>query len=244
LPFAFYAAPVSLAENLDSIQQRIRAACERAGRAAESVTLLAVTKGQPPEIVNEAGRLGLTHFGENKIQEAKSKIPLCSGKLRWQFIGHLQTNKCRDAVELFEMIQSVDSLHVAQEISKRADQAGKTMPILLEVNLAGEASKFGYRPEAVEAELKQLNALPRLEIHGLMTVPPWTANAENVRPVFRQLRELKERCEQILGAPLPQLSMGMTGDFEVAIEEGATIVRIGTALFGPRKSVKTTGPEL
>jgi len=230
---------VSLAENLDSIQQRIRAACERAGRKPESVTLLAVTKGQPPDAVSEAGRLGLTHFGENKIQEAKAKIPLCSGKLRWQFIGHLQTNKCRDAVELFEMIQSVDSLHVAQEISKRADLAGKTMPILLEVNLAGEASKFGYRPERLEAELSQINALPRLEVHGLMTVPPWTANAENVRPVFRQLRELKERAEQVLGAPLPQLSMGMSGDFEVAIEEGSTIVRIGTALFGPRKSVKS-----
>jgi pyridoxal phosphate enzyme (YggS family) len=229
---------VSLAENLDSIQQRIRAACDRAGRPSESVTLLAVTKGQPPDVVNEAGRLGLAFFGENKIQEAKAKIPLCAGKLRWHFIGHLQTNKCRDAVELFEMIQSVDSLYVAQEISKRTDQAGKTMPILLEVNLAGEASKFGYRPDAVLAELNELNALPRLEVHGLMTVPPWTANAENVRPVFRQLRMLKERAEQMLGAPLPHLSMGMTGDFEVAIEEGATMVRIGTALFGPRKSVK------
>jgi len=196
--------------------------------------LLAVTKGQPPEVVSEAGGLGLTFFGENKVQEAKAKIPLCSGKLRWHLIGHLQTNKCRDAVELFEMIQSVDSLHLAQEISKRTDQAGKTMPILLEVNLAGEASKFGYRPEQLEKELNQINALPRLEIHGLMTVPPWTSNSENVRPVFQQLRQLKKRCEQILGAPLPHLSMGMTGDFEVAIEEGATIVRIGTALFGPR----------
>jgi pyridoxal phosphate enzyme (YggS family) len=235
---------MSVAENLDSIQQHIRVACERAGRAPESVTLLAVTKGQSPDAVNEAGRLGLTHFGENKIQEAKAKIPFCSGKLRWHFIGHLQTNKCRDAVELFEMIQSVDSLYVAQEISKRADAAGKTMPILLEVNLAGEASKFGYRPEALIAELNQINALPRLEVHGLMTVPPWTSNAENVRPVFRQLRELKERAEQVLGAPLPQLSMGMSGDFEVAIEEGATIVRIGTALFGPRKSAKTNPADI
>ena len=242
--FAIYAFPVSLAENLDSIQQRIRAACERAGRDPASVTLLAVTKGQPPDAVNEAGKLGITFFGENKIQEAKAKIPSCSGKLRWHFIGHLQTNKCRDAVELFGMIQSVDSLHVAQEISKRADQAGKTLPILLEVNLAGEASKFGYRPDQLELELNQLNALPRLEIHGLMTVPPWTANAENVRPVFRQLRELKERCEQTLGAPLPHLSMGMSGDFEVAIEEGATMVRIGTALFGPRKSVKSQAAEV
>ena len=225
---------MSFAENLDSIQQRIRAACERTGREASSVTLLGVTKGQPPDAVNEAVRMGLTFFGENKIQEAKAKIPLCSGKPRWHFIGHLQTNKCRDAVELFEMIQSVDSLHVAQEISKRAEQASKTMPILLEVNLAGEASKFGYRPEKLEAELNQINALPRVEIHGLMTVPPWSPNAEAVRPMFRQLRELKERAEQVLGAPLPQLSMGMSGDFEVAIEEGATIVRVGTALFGAR----------
>jgi pyridoxal phosphate enzyme (YggS family) len=227
---------VSLAENLETIQQRICAACERAHREPASVMLLAVTKGQPPEVVSEAGRLGLMFFGENKIQEAKAKIPSSSGKLRWHFIGHLQTNKCRDAVELFEMIQSVDSLHVAQEISKRAEQASKRMPILLEVNLAGEASKFGYRPDKLEVELQQINALPRLEIHGLMTVPPWTSNAENIRPVFRQLRELKERAEQALGAPLPHLSMGMTGDFEVAIEEGATIVRIGTALFGARKS--------
>jgi pyridoxal phosphate enzyme (YggS family) len=234
---------VSLAENLDSIQQRIRAACERAGRNPDSVTLLAVTKGQPPEAVNEAGKLGLTFFGENKIQEAKAKIPLSSGKLRWHFIGHLQTNKCRDAVELFEFIQGVDSLHLAQEISKRAEQAGKNIPILLEVNLAGEASKFGYRPDTLAAELNQINSLPRIAIHGLMTVPPWTSNAENVRPVFRQLRELKERAEQVLGAPLPHLSMGMSGDFEVAIEEGATIVRIGTALFGPRKSIKNTAAE-
>jgi pyridoxal phosphate enzyme (YggS family) len=235
---------VSLPENLDSIQQRIRAACARAGRDPESVTLLAVTKGQPPEVVNEAGKLGLAVFGENKIQEARAKIPLCSGKLRWHFIGHLQTNKCRDAVELFGLIQSVDSLHVAQEISKRAEQAGKTMPILLEVNLAGEASKFGYRPDKLEAELNQINSLPRMEIHGLMTVPPWTSNAENVRPVFRQLREFKERAEQVLGAPLSHLSMGMSGDFEVAIEEGATIVRIGTALFGPRKTAKSTAADL
>jgi pyridoxal phosphate enzyme (YggS family) len=225
---------VSLPENLKSIQQRIESACERAGRDPASVTLLAVAKGQPPELVNEAAALGVTLIGENKVQEAKAKIPLCSGKVRWQFIGHLQTNKCRDAVELFEMIQSVDSLHLAAEINKRAEQAAKRMPVLIEVNLAGEASKFGYRPETLLAELKQVNALPRLEIHGLMTVPPWADDPEKVRPIFRQLRELKAQCEEILGAPLPHLSMGMSGDFEVAIEEGASLVRIGTALFGPR----------
>lgn len=231
----FYDLHVSLAENLNSIQHRIRAACERAGRDPDSVLLLAVSKGQPPDAVKEAAELGLTVIGENKIQEAKAKIPLCSGRLCWHFIGHLQTNKCREAVQLFKMIQSVDNLHLAQEIQKRAEQAAKTMPILLEVNLAGESSKFGYHPGQLLAELAGINELSRLEIHGLMTVPPWAPDPEKVRPVFRQLRELKGQCEEILGAPLAHLSMGMSGDFEVAIEEGATIVRIGTALFGPRK---------
>jgi pyridoxal phosphate enzyme (YggS family) len=225
---------MDLAANLARVRERITAACVRANRDPSSVELLAVTKTQPPEVVSEAARLGLSLFGENKIQEAKSKIPLCPGRLRWHMIGHLQSNKARDAVGLFAMIQSVDSLHLAQEINKRAEQASKTTPILLEVNIVGEDSKFGYKPEQLLYEFEQLNSLPRLEIHGLMTVPPWTALSERVRPVFRRLRELRTQCEQILGAPLPHLSMGMTGDFEVAIEEGATIVRIGTALFGER----------
>jgi len=223
-----------LAANLESIRQRLATACERAGRQPSSVALLAVTKTHPPETVAEAARLGLTLFGENKIQEAKAKIPHCPGRLRWHMIGHLQTNKCRDAVDLFEMIHGVDSLHLAEELNKRAEQAAKTMPILLEVNSGGEASKFGYSADKLLADLTQLNALSRLEIHGLMTIPPWAANPEKTRSSFRQLRELKERCEQALGAPLPHLSMGMSGDFEVAIEEGATIVRVGTALFGAR----------
>jgi len=232
---------VSLAENLDSIQQRIRAACERAGRDPSSVTLLGVTKTHPAETVAEAVKLGLTHFGENKIQEAKAKIPNCPGKARWQFIGHLQSNKCRDAVELFEMIESVDSLAIAQEINKRAEQAGKTMLVLLEINVAGEASKFGHQPEQMLADLPALNALPRIEIHGLMAVPPYTPVAERSRGYFKALRELKQRAEQSLGASLPHLSMGMSGDFEVAIEEGATIVRVGTALFGERSYAKAQG---
>ena len=225
---------MDLAANLETIRQRIRTACERAGRNPDSVTMLAVTKMQPPEVVQAAAKLGLILFGENKVQEAKAKMPLCPGNLRWHMIGHLQSNKCRDAVELFKMIQSVDSLSLAQEINKRAEQAARTLPVLLEVNVAGEASKFGYRPEQLLAELKELNALPRIEIHGLMTVPPWSPEAEDSRPHFRRLRELKQRAEQVLGVPLPHLSMGMSGDFEIAIEEGATIVRIGTALFGSR----------
>jgi len=225
---------VDIVGNLESIQHRIAAACGRVGRDPSSVTLMAVTKTHPPESVQAAADAGIIYIGENKVQEAKAKIPLCPGKLRWHFIGHLQSNKARDAVELFEMIQSVDSLSLAQEINKRCEQAGKRMSILLEVNLAGEASKFGYAPERLLAEFNELNALDRLEIHGLMTVPPWKPVAEQVRPFFRQARELKERCEEVLGAPLPHLSMGMSGDFEVAIEEGATFVRIGTALFGER----------
>ena len=226
---------MSLAENLNSIQQRIRAACRRAGREENSVLLLAVSKTHPPETIKAVADLGLIFFGESKIQEAKAKIPLCPGKLRWHFIGHLQSNKCRDAVELFEMIQGVDSLALAREISKRCEQAARRMPILLEVNVAGEASKFGCPPERLLAELKEINALPRIEIQGLMCVPPFAVEPEKSRPHFRRLRELKLQCEEILGAPLPHLSMGMSGDFEIAVEEGATMVRIGTALFGPRQ---------
>jgi PLP dependent protein len=225
---------VSLAERLDKIQQRIRAACERAGRSPDSVRLLAVSKTHPPETIRAAADCGQVFFGENKVQEARAKIPLCPGRLHWHFIGHLQSNKCRDAVELFEMIQSVDSLPLAREINQRAEAAARTLPVLLEVNVAGEASKFGYAPDQLLAELKALNALPRLEIQGLMTVPPWAAEPEKARPHFRRLRELKERAGTVLGAPLAHLSMGMSDDFEIAIEEGATIIRIGTALFGPR----------
>ena len=230
---------MDLAENLKGVQQRITEACGRAGRDPISVKLLAVTKTQLPEVVQQASKLGLALFGENKVQEAKAKIPLCPGRLRWHMIGHLQTNKCRDAVELFEMVQAVDSLHLAEELNKRAEQAARTMPILLEVNIVGEGSKFGYKPGQLLDELKALNSLPRLEIHGLMTIPPWSPLPERVRPVFRKLRELKSQSEQILGAPLPELSMGMTADFEVAVEEGATLVRIGTGLFGERKSTRS-----
>lgn len=225
---------MSFAENLATIQQRIHEACRRAGRDSQSVMLLAVSKTHPAEMIDEAVRGGQMFFGENKVQEAKAKIPASSSKAHWHFIGHLQSNKARDAVHLFEMIQSVDSLDLAREISKRCEQASKEMPILLEVNVAGESSKFGYKPEQLLAELTELKSLPRIAVQGLMTIPPFATNAEKARPHFRRLRELKMQCEEMLGLPLPHLSMGMSGDFEIAIEEGATIVRIGTALFGER----------
>ncbi|MCX6885655.1 MAG: YggS family pyridoxal phosphate-dependent enzyme [Verrucomicrobiota bacterium] len=228
---------MGLAENLQDIQERIRNSAARAGRDPGTITLIAVSKTHPPDAVAEAARLGLTVFGESKVQEAKAKIPLCPGRIRWHMLGHLQSNKCRDAITLFEMVQSVDSLELAEELNKKADQASRTLPILLEVNIVGEASKFGYKPEKLLADLNAINNLRRLEIHGLMTIPPWTPVPEKVRPVFAKLRALKEECEQLLGAPLPHLSMGMSGDFEVAIEEGSTMVRIGTALFGERPKV-------
>lgn len=226
--------PADLAQNLASIRERIAAACARSGRNPTHVTLVAVSKGHPPEAVQELAGAGQTVFGENRVQEAKAKIPSCPGRLQWHMIGHLQSNKARDAAQLFEMIESLDSLSLASEVNKWAEKAARTMRVLLEVNVAGESSKFGYNPEKLLEELAQLNSLPKIEVHGLMTMAPWTQDPEKVRPVFRKLRELKQRCEQRLGAPLPHLSMGMSGDFEVAVEEGATIVRIGTALFGAR----------
>jgi pyridoxal phosphate enzyme (YggS family) len=215
-----------IALNLQRLRERIGAAAARAGRNPDEIKLVAVTKTVEPERVEQALAAGLSVFGESKVQEAKAKIPLVSGRARWHMIGHLQTNKAREAVTLFELIHSVDSVKLAAELDKWAARAGKTQPILLEVNVSGEASKFGLKPDALEAALEQINALPRLEVRGLMTVPP---AGKDARPFFWQLRELRDR----LG--LTELSMGMTHDFEVAIEEGATMVRIGTAIFGERK---------
>jgi pyridoxal phosphate enzyme (YggS family) len=234
---------MDLARNWQLIEERIRAACERSRRERSDVSLVAVSKGHGPDVVRAAADLGHSLFGESKVQEAKAKISLCPGRLRWHMIGHLQSNKCRDAVHFFEMIESVDSAALANEVDKWAEKRGKRLPVLLEVNLAGESSKFGFRPEQLLNELEQINSLLRIEVHGLMTVPPWTSDPEKVRPIFRELRELKEQCEAKLGASLPHLSMGMSGDFEVAIEEGATIVRIGTALFGPRAAARKARQE-
>ncbi len=229
---------MDLTANFCATRERIQAACARAGRDPASVAVVAVSKGQPPEKVRAAAELGQTLFGESRIQEARVKVEQCPGDLLWHLIGHLQSNKCRDAVALFGMIESVDSLRLAEEIQKWAEREAKTMPVLLEVNVAGEATKFGFKPDQLLSELKQINALLKIEIHGLMTIAPWTPEPEKVRPIFRRLAELRRQCEESLGAPLPHLSMGMSGDFEVAIEEGATLVRIGTALFGPRSTAK------
>jgi len=228
---------VSLADNLAAVRSRIARACEQAGRDPEEVTLLAVSKNHPASTVAEAANLGLTLFGENRVQEAKIKIPASPERARWHFIGHLQSNKAREAVSLFEMIESLDSPALAAEVQKQAEKQAKTLRVLVEVNVAGESSKFGWNPERLLEELPLLKGFKRLELQGFMTVAPYSNDPERVRPVFRRLRELRDRCVDVLGLPLPVLSMGMSGDLEVAIQEGATLVRVGTALFGPRPRV-------
>jgi pyridoxal phosphate enzyme (YggS family) len=219
----------AIADNIKVIDQRIRAAAERAGRERSEIKLISVSKAIEPDLIEAALQAGQTIFGESKVQEARAKIPILSSRARWHLIGHLQSNKARDAVALFDVIHSVDSLKLAEDVNKWSERSGKTQAILLEVNVSGEASKFGLKPEDLESTLKAVNQLPRLEVRGLMTVAPYVKDAEEARPSFRRLRELRDA----LG--LRDLSMGMSHDFEVAIEEGATMVRIGTAIFGERK---------
>lgn len=229
---------MELADNLRSTRERIATACGRVDRDPASVQLVAVSKTHSADTVRAAADLGLNVFGESKIQEAKLKISNCPRNLSWHLIGHLQSNKARDAVRLFQMIHSVDSFHLAEEVNTCAERQSKSMPILIQVNVSGEASKFGYSPDALLEDFNRLNELDRLEIHGFMTMAPWSSEPEKARGHFRRLRELRDECQQILGAPLPELSMGMSGDFEPAIEEGATLVRVGTGIFGGRIRAK------
>lgn len=225
----------TFADRYDAIRQRMAAACGRAGRDPSAVRMIAVSKTHGPERVAEAAAAGVTIFGENKVQEARAKIPLCPGHLVWHLVGHLQSNKAYAACELFDVVHSVDSLKLLQVIDRACDELGKTMKVLIEVNVSGEGSKFGAAPEAVPALLEAANSLTRVEVRGLMTMPPFMPEAEDARPHFRRLRELRDGWSETTGIPLDELSMGMSGDFEVAIEEGATWVRIGTALFGERE---------
>jgi len=227
---------------LAEVRRAIEAAAQKAGRDASEIDLIAVSKTHPAEAVLEAIRAGVTHLGENKVQEARGKIEAV-GRGVWHLIGHVQTNKVKEAVRLFDWIDSVDRLELAQEIDRRAEPIGKTQNVLLQVNLAGESTKFGCAPDDARALAEAMNALPRLCLQGLMTIAPYVEDPEKVRPVFAGLRELRDRLEAETGLRLPVLSMGMSGDFPVAIEEGSTAVRIGTALFGARPKVKRERPE-
>lgn len=221
----------SFSNRLKIVDQRITAACEKAGRQREEVRLLAVSKTKPPEAVREAADCGLRLFGENKVQEAQAKIPLCPGGLEWHLIGHLQSNKARVAANLFQMIHSVDSLKLLQALETHA---GTTLPVLLQVNVSGEGSKSGMTPGEVAEVIESANQMQKVEVHGLMTIPPFTPDPEKARGHFAALRNLRDRLQNETGTPLPELSMGMSHDLEIAIEEGSTWVRIGTDLFGER----------
>ena len=218
-------------ERLNAVQARIEKACMIARRTRDQVRLLAVSKTKPPEAVEIAAQCGLRFFGENKVQEAQAKVPVCSDELQWHLIGHLQSNKARLAAHLFHLIHSVDSLKLIQALDSHAEQ---TLPILLQVNVAGDVAKFGFKPEEVRVALEEANQSEHCEVHGLMTIPPFSPDLEKTRVHFRALRELRDQLEQEVGMPLPELSMGMSHDLEVAIEEGSTWVRIGTDLFGAR----------
>lgn len=223
-----------LSERLEQIRLRMVSAAARSGRAPEAVELVAVSKTQPPEALREAFAAGQTLFGENRVQEILAKQPLLPSALRWHLIGPLQSNKVRKVLPRVEMIESVHSLDIARDINRIAAELGLHPRILLEVNVAEESSKHGFAAGALKAQLEELYALDRLYIQGLMCIPPPAADPQKSRPYFAGLRGLRDELERLGGAPLPELSMGMSHDFEVAIEEGATLVRVGSALFGAR----------
>ena len=223
-----------VAGNLERVQSRIAAAVEKVRRSSDDVQLIAVSKKQDAEKVRAAFHAGQPIFGESRVQEARVKIPLLPSAARWHFIGHLQKNKIRHALPLFELFHSVDSLALAEDMQRIADEEGLRPRVLLEVNVAGEASKHGFAPAKLKADMEALLALARLEIEGVMTIPPFAPEAEASRRYFVQLRELRDELEQEFAVKLPQLSMGMSNDYAIAIEEGATYVRVGTAIFGER----------
>ncbi len=224
-------------ENVKSVLQRVEESAKRSGREPSSVTIVAVSKTHGVEKIIEAAEAGITCFGENYVQEAEKKIEAIGLPLKWHLVGHLQRNKAKKAVSLFDFIETVDSVKIAQEISMRALSIGKKLPVLVQVNVAEEASKWGVLRNDLIPLLKEMAILPGIEIKGLMTIPPYEENSEDARRYFATLRELRDKINEmeIEGIQLTELSMGMSHDFEVAIEEGATIIRVGTAIFGKRQ---------
>ncbi|HXA09838.1 MAG TPA: YggS family pyridoxal phosphate-dependent enzyme [Chthoniobacterales bacterium] len=227
-----------IAANLTRVEERIAEAAQKCGRSPDDIELVAVSKTHAAEKVQAAAEAGQMVFGESRVQEARAKIPLLPSRLRWHFIGHLQKNKIRHALPLFELFHGIDSLALAQDMQRIAEEDGMRPRILLEINLAGEASKHGFSPEALRRDLEATLSLGRLTIEGLMTIPPLAPEAEAARPYFVALRKLRDQLEAEFNLRLPQLSMGMSSDYAIAIEEGATLVRVGTAIFGERSRPK------
>ena len=228
----------SIAENLERVRKQIAHAAANAGRAVDEIELVAITKTHPTEKVREAIEAGQTLFGESRVQEARAKIPELPSNVRWHFVGHLQKNKIRHALSLFELFHGVDSLALAEEINRIAQEEGLHPRVLIEVNVGGEGSKFGFAPDTLREQIESLLGLPRLSIEGLMCIPPVAEEAEASRKFFVKLRELRDALEKEFNVKLPQLSMGMTQDFPMGVEEGATLVRVGTAIFGERSKIK------
>ncbi|MCC8104289.1 MAG: YggS family pyridoxal phosphate-dependent enzyme [Clostridiales bacterium] len=225
-----------LRENLQDVERRVTAACARAGRSRDEVLLVAVSKTKPVGMIEEIYGEGVRDFGENHPQEIREKFPQLPTDTRWHMIGHLQTNKIKYIIDRACMVHSVDSFHLAEAISKAAVKSRRIMPVLIEVNMAGEASKFGVTPEETEALIRQIAPLPGIHVEGLMTIAPYTENPEENRTYFREMKKLNVDigAKNIDNVCMRHLSMGMTGDYEVAIEEGATMVRVGTGIFGER----------
>ncbi len=224
----------TIAENLERVRAQIADAAQKSGRQIDDVDLIAVSKTHEAEKVRAAVEMGQTLFGESKVQEARAKIPLLPSSLRWHFVGHLQKNKIRHALPLFELFHGIDDVDLARQMDRVAQEDGMHPRILLEVNVAGEGSKFGFKPETLRHEMESLLALPRLTIEGLMCIPPLAEEPEHSRKFFVDLRELRDTLEKEFAMKMPQLSMGMTNDYPIAVEEGATMVRVGTAIFGER----------
>jgi len=227
-----------IAENLERVRSQIANAAKKSGRLLDDIELVAISKTHDAGKVRTAYEAGQTLFGESKVQEARAKIPELPSAIRWHFVGHLQKNKIRHALPLFELFHSIDDVDLAREMNRIAEEQGMHPRILLEVNVAGEGSKFGFKPDKLRAEMEALLSLTRLSIEGLMTIPPLAEEAEASRKFFVDLRENRDALEKEFDMKLPHLSMGMTNDFVVAVEEGATLVRVGTAIFGARSTMK------
>lgn len=229
-----------ISDRVAAVRERIARAAERAARSPDRVTLVAVSKTFPAEAVKAAFEAGVRQFGENRVQEAEAKIEalhdLRDDGLTWHLVGHLQSNKARRAMELFDVVESLDSLDLARRLSRLASEAGRTARTLLQVDLAGEATKFGLPEEEAPAALEEIRGLHELRVEGLMVLPPYREDPEETRPYFQRLRELRDRVARDGLLDGQELSMGMSHDFEVAVEEGATIVRVGTAIFGEREA--------
>ena len=228
----------NVAENLERVRAQIADAAKKAGRAVDEIKLVAISKTHEAEKVRLAFDAGQQLFGESRVQEARAKIPLLPSAARWHFVGRLQRNKIRHALPLFELFHSVDSLELARDMNRIGEEEGLRPRVLLEVNVAGEGSKIGFAPETLREQMETLLELPRLTIEGLMTIPPLAPEAEASRKYFVALRDVRDQFVTQFRIELPQLSMGMTGDFVVAVEEGATLVRVGTAIFGKRTPMR------